>query len=218
MDKFNYNTQFLIFTHIPKCGGTSFNRWINSVLSEKYLNIYPGSFEDKDVNNYIASGGHQKYGYNPFFDKNKELVYISIMRDPFTRFISFYNYVKSSKHHYLFNTINNYSTPLEFAEKLYNDKNGEISNLQTQMLSGYCDEISWEIAFENVKKNYFLVGYVENMYDFYQKLSLFFNEDIDEIPHDNKSEKKYEYDENLFDFIYSINKEDYKLYDKIKIT
>jgi hypothetical protein len=218
MYKFNFEEQFLIFTHIPKCGGTSFNTWITNALNEKYLHVYKESFEDKDISNYVASGGHFNYGLNPFFNHDKNIVHISIMRHPFNRFISFYNYVKRDKNHYLYNYINHYKlTYLEFAKYLYHINNYEISNLQTKMLSFNCDKILWEDAFENIKKNYFLVGCIENIYNFYYKLSDFLNVDINLIPMCNVSykENEYEYSDELKEFIYLTNIEDYKLYNAL---
>lgn len=248
MYKFNDREQFLIFTHIPKCSGTSLNEWLKKSLNGKYLYKpvrcgfeWPGLVKNNDVLGYIGSGGHFFYGKNPFHDKNKNIVNISIMRNPLKQFISSYHHIqrylpieRNDNNNYVFDCLN--LTPFELAKRLYdidnvNDTKSMIfreqfynffgyimmPNLQTKMLSATIDKILCENALENIKKNYFLVGAVEYIHDFYSKLGSFLDINIDYIQKFNVSNQKCEYENSkeLKEYIHAINEEDYKLYNAL---
>lgn len=109
--KRNYDS--FIFTHIPKCGGTSFRQLINeSALSsgvnesQIYVPGFNGLDNDKNLDQlsdkekekfksseYKVIAAHSKYNLHkdiPF--GSKDPLYFTILRDPIKRFISHYHF------------------------------------------------------------------------------------------------------------------------------
>jgi hypothetical protein len=221
MKTFDQNNEILIYTHIPKCGGTSLHDWLLRAFNDNYLTIIsPNIIDNQNFSLYKGFGGHQYYGDNPKDFNGKVPVYISVMRNPISRFISYYNHVLNNKNHYSHKYIIN-SDPLTFAHSLYNINNGEISNLQVKMLNNNRENENWIDALNNIKKNYIIVGCFENMNEFYNKLSNFLKVSplikVNYLNISNKNNIEYSnsYLKELNDYILEINNQDYALYKAI---
>jgi len=97
----------LLFLHVPKCGGSTFDR----ILAKNFEHMYPlidGSYASierlrtlsrTDLEQYSAFAGHFFFGVHELFES--PCTYVSFIRHPVQRVISNYLYVFQSKAHYL---------------------------------------------------------------------------------------------------------------------
>lgn len=213
----NSINNFIVFIHIEKTAGTTFNYFLrNNIPSYKTLNNpifwsekYQGMFTTemfqkliKFFPNIKGIGGHT---LRPYFDyesciNDKKVSYITFLRDPINRYLSHYNYQ---------NTIMRKNWKLEeFIE------NKEFSNFQTKKIVGYDDIDKAKSILKNdfdfvgiteyfnesiqlltekfplvLKYNYFNNKNVANKSNFkYQHLSEISNELIEKIKKQNASD------------------------------
>ena len=141
MNKFKQNSSnnFIVFIHIEKAAGTSFNHFLrNNISSYKTLNNplffskkYQGIFTKKMLQRLIQQypnikgiGGHT---LRPYLDyesciKNNNISYITFLRNPIDRYLSHFNYQ---------NAVMGKDRKLEeFIE------HEEFSNFQTKKIAG----------------------------------------------------------------------------------
>lgn len=129
----------LVFLHIPKAAGTTLVR----ILLQAYSGhrCVPLSGHPDDVDRFIKSPleernkidflyGHIRFGIHLFFDR--PVTYITVLRDPVERAISFYYYAKKEPKHYLHKIINEGCTLHELVEKRLSI---ETNNDQVRWLS-----------------------------------------------------------------------------------
>lgn len=218
--KFNRKNDFLIFVHIPKCGGTTLHSILEKALGDFYLHLSPNNKKDIDDASLRGVGGHQAYGATKYHKiKDRNIRYITILRDPVKRAISFYKHVKRHTEHHLHDLGFNTKYPLDFFKTLYDQGNIEISNFQTRMLSKNhkVKNLSSVRTFKNLKENFSLVGKMENYDSFLEELSYFLDYDITNVRKENTAPELQECEVGnpALKFIKSINKLDIDLYNKL---
>ena len=162
----------LIFQHLPKCGGTTFN----SILMQNYSKDETFSIEVIDgirlnTNEFISLTsakkekinllkGHMEFGLHENFVSKAD--YITFLRNPIERIVSYYYYVKRRPNHGLFRTndFTNETTLHEFVTKI---KRGDINNGQIRFISGINDteEKMLEKAIYNIDNHFSHVGLLE---------------------------------------------------------
>jgi sulfotransferase famil protein len=84
----------IVSIHIPKCGGTAFKSNLTKNIKNSNVNCYKGNFLHKDKN-YDCYHGH--LGFVNAKKKLPDYKFITWVRDPIKRSISYYNYAKYTR-------------------------------------------------------------------------------------------------------------------------
>jgi len=166
----------VIFLHIPKTGGTTLRHILercyrrdqiytlkDPVLSriEKFK-----KFPSEKREAYRLIEGHLSFGFHRYLPGHAS--YITLLREPIARLLSFYYYARSHPEHYLYSTLGEDQAGLKSLLRQRTAQTHEFFNLQTCMIAG--DE--WDdpekpadrVALERAKQNlrsHFQVGLTE---------------------------------------------------------
>lgn len=123
----------IIFTHIPKTAGTSF---IKTVVEPNICGFYRYKGMKKFVlDNQIDQlfvQGHCPYGLH-LLTRKKHIQYITFLRDPVERAISYYYFIKDSDTKLYKHPLRDYADSVSLKE-FYENKN--FQNLQTRFIAG----------------------------------------------------------------------------------
>lgn len=223
----------LIFMHLPKCGGTTFH----GILEQMYK---PSEVFDIKVVNHVALNtqsfidlnqqerdkirlikGHMEFGLHNYFSGNTE--YITFLRHPVERIISYYYYVKRRPNHRLRqqNLFHDQMSLYEFVTKI---NEGDINNGQVRFISGIDTNDKGEMlekAKENIKNHFAFVGTIDQ---FDASLLLLRKRYRWEMPYyqiENNTKNRPSLNEIDLKTIASIeayNKEDISLYNDMKLN
>lgn len=93
----------LVFLHITKTGGVSFDRVLKDAFGNKYFResqtkgTYLKDLKGKQKKNIKAISGHFKYGAHSGFPSMP--LYITCLRDPVDRIESLFNHISRKKNH-----------------------------------------------------------------------------------------------------------------------
>ena len=133
----------IIFAHIPKSAGFSLNTIMKKQYgNERVLEIDPS----KPRKAYLgvatmpvwsalylrAISGHVVWGLHKWLPKS--FIYITVLRDPVERVLSFYSYVLASPTHFLHKEMVDKNIDLENFLN-WDKSNFEVSNLQSKLLA-----------------------------------------------------------------------------------
>jgi hypothetical protein len=153
--------KLLIFNHIPKTAGTS----LSEILKKQYGvdSVYRCYGDDpqqrsihqivKDLgvilqspsnHNFAAVTGHLGFGLHEFFP-TLNYQYLTILREPVDRVVSYYSHVKR----YFQNPLGEAARTLSLEEFISRQLSIEVDNLQTRYLSG----IGWQSFILGVGKH-----------------------------------------------------------------
>lgn len=161
----------LLFQHLPKCGGSTFRRIIyrkyqpkntfsinviNDVKlnTEDFINL---SLEKRDQIHLLH--GHMKFGLHKYMTGDPR--YITFLRTPEDRIVSYYHFVLRSPTHRLYKQVmSERMTLYDFVTKI---NQGDVNNGQIMFISGIEDteELMLEKALENIENHFSFVGTVE---------------------------------------------------------
>jgi hypothetical protein len=186
----------LIHLQIPKTGGTTLNSLITARLGE-HTQFHCGNPEQADALRRISPQerdkidfvtGHYPYGLHGLF--SRPVQYVSCLREPRERILSFYRFVKRQEDHPLYELVNSccdsFSAFLESAannEVIWRD----LDNVQIRLLSGHYDcrreyETVLAKALTNIRKPNFLLGKLQTFADLIERLSRVISVEFESIP------------------------------------
>jgi hypothetical protein len=133
----------VVFLHIPKAGGQTFYQIVRKNIPEK--NIFQVSYKNniESIEAFKKRGpkektlwamGHMGFGLHRFFDE--DAIYVTFLRDPVKRVISYYNFALRRPDHYLYPAIVTPSGGKMSLEKfVLTCPTTEIQNGQVRLLS-----------------------------------------------------------------------------------
>ena len=138
----------LIFQHLPKCGGSTFNKIIYRMYKpEQTFSIHSVDNIRLNINDFTNQPlekrnqlnllyGHMKFGLHKYMTGNP--MYITFLRKPEERIVSYYYYVLSLPHHRLYKkVIDEKMTLFDFVTKI---NLGDVNNGQIMYISGIEDK------------------------------------------------------------------------------
>lgn len=189
----NYDS--FIFTHIPKCGGTSFRQLINDSaiasgisVDKLYIPGFNGMANNKNIGqlkgaereefksgNYKIIAAHSKFNLHKEYElKLKSPFYYTILRDPIKRFVSHY--------HFFYYKLG-YDNLKGVAIKELSDEKliflvKRLSNIQTDYLASFKfkkvlgEENMLKLAKYNLQYEYADFGIIDNMKKSIERLRL----------------------------------------------
>lgn len=165
----------VIFMHLPKTGGTTLTR----ILEREYpaQHRFPlGAIVQKKIEEFKKLSparrdkihllyGHMAYGLHEYFPQGAR--YITVLRDPVERVISFYYFVRDQSQHYLHDFSNQDATDLK--SFLESQATIVVDNFQVRLLSGAWEHVPYgaitrdhlEVAKRNLREEVAVVGLTE---------------------------------------------------------
>lgn len=166
--------QTLIFLHIPKTAGSTFSSILAHLYPERIYSSYDfakatqfQSIPESQRTEIALLQGHFAYGIHNYIPHSSQ--YITFLRNPVERIVSFYYYILRQTDIYLYDIVVNGKMPL--AEFVNSSISPEISNLQVKMIAGHSQEdgnlpekvnsASLEVAKKRLAKDFAAFGLTE---------------------------------------------------------
>jgi hypothetical protein len=164
----------LIFLHIPKAGGST----ISKILEQQYSRAETLTLDDRERQiaqlkalpaaqrgQYRLIQGHLFFGLHRFIPRAS--TYITFLRRPVERVLSFYYYARSTPDHYLYPLVT--AGRLDLKTLLAREVTLELRNEQTRLLAGdewedpqrIVTRAALELAKANLRTHFRVVGLLE---------------------------------------------------------
>lgn len=189
----------VVFVHIPKTGGTSMRQYMRDAFSErllltgkaprkkgdmaaaksKELAVRPELARDVD-----AVSGHARYGMFDLSGIDRDIIYVSIMRDPISRALSMYNYQRTNERHVRNASVKD-KTLLELIGET--DYLQRIGDQQTRFLFGSKTPNPRKV----LGRERYLIGKLEKLDSFLEAASDLFPADRPDFPQLNARAPSY---------------------------
>ncbi|EDN68566.1 conserved hypothetical protein [Beggiatoa sp. PS] len=173
--------QKIIFLHIPKTAGTSLRQLIQNVYPGKQCLplYYPWPYQPaviEEIKGQLPDTqilyGHTLFGIHELL--NIQAQYVTFLRNPIDRVISFYNHNACHSNAEYYATI---QRGVSLLKLLKGENAPQTNNLMTRMIAPYKpndlldDDRILEQAIDNIEKQFCFVGLVEKMAESVELLS-----------------------------------------------
>jgi hypothetical protein len=180
----------LIFLHIPKCGGTTLSAILTEAVPEDRRFTVDGrdiagsrralaGLDDDERRRVDLLFGHLSYGWHELLAPRQSR-YFTIVREPVSRVVSHYNYVRSHEKHYLHSPVTD--GKMTIVDYVESGVTTEVNDGQVRQISGVEDIVQsaygrsdveyggdhaslLERAQANLKSHFLLVGLLERFDD-----------------------------------------------------
>ncbi len=221
------------FVHIPKNAGSSVRHYVFE--NEKKENVYIlesgqrdkfaqlSADEKKRINVVI---GHFPYAYSVHEHLQKKCRYSTVLRNPRERVLSLYSYIASEPNHRLHSVIASGDLTLDdfLGQRIsLNSENGQVRFLCNSDPNAWgnkpCTPDMLEQAKENLEKQFEVVGFSEDMDEFYCQMNASFKWTSPTVSKHNVTSKRInesEISSNTRDLIDEYNRLDWDLYEFAK--
>ncbi|MEM9023449.1 MAG: sulfotransferase family 2 domain-containing protein, partial [Bacteroidota bacterium] len=157
----------LIFTHIPKTGGTTFRYLLERQYGTEHTRVLDGDEAAQAFRNQSPEArqpvrllmGHMFTGLHTALSGPTD--YVTFLRHPVQRILSYYAHVHNEKDNPLHEAVTQHQIGLyDFVQQL---DWGNINNTQIRFISGIKDteEAMLAKAMENIERDYPVVGILE---------------------------------------------------------
>ncbi|URM31155.1 MULTISPECIES: sulfotransferase family 2 domain-containing protein [Bacillaceae] len=157
----------IIFIHIPKTAGTSMRKTIENQYNIHQIRSYYAGYQDaynklkgtpqSELSSVKWVQGHFRFGLHEAI--SHPVQYITMLRHPVDRVISYYYFLRENPRHPLYKQANSLNL-----KEFIMDEDGIIQdgiyNLQTKMISGDGTP-SIEKAKKNIEEHFLMVGITE---------------------------------------------------------
>lgn len=226
----NFEDPLWVFSHIPKTAGTSLESYLHQAFTLKDilnvnapdLNRLPQCVYLKNKYPKFITGHHPIHGMLYQLLPYSKVVHISMMREPVTRVISYYNYLASRNYHALHQQVKD----LSFDEFINRRDMVELHNGQAKRMAGYLhsDQVIKDSELYNQAKNvvdhcFSLIGVTEHFKQFHQLIAKLCGVSFHHLPPINRSKIKVQLtdlSDQQRDTIKKNNKVDIQLYEYVK--
>jgi Sulfotransferase family len=152
----------VVFVHIPKCGGTTFNGVLQSLYGDAaLLHSEVSNATPEQLSNYQAVSSHFRYErlYDSFGARG---IYLSLLREPLENFVSFFNDITQRPAHYLYDRVRDMDIE-QFFRFLDDTDHPVVRNRQCLHI---CNSGDYLLAREYIEARYTLVAPLEYFDEF----------------------------------------------------
>jgi Sulfotransferase family len=187
--------RLICFVHIPKCAGSSVKYALWKAYGKGFLTYHtrlspydPSTMTHEQAKDILALGGHFHYGFHRRFGDdvfaNRDVFYVSVVRDPVDRLLSLARFARSVQTHRLYKATKNMNCAefFAFAEANHMDILGDQ---QSRLLTGNKPDRSLEF----VRDRYLAVSTVASAPDMLAALGERLGWPEIKLEHKNKSPK-----------------------------
>jgi hypothetical protein len=225
----------VVFVHVPKAGGTSFNAILWQVYGRHFVNYNkrmskwsPARINRRRANDLRAIAGHFPFGFHATYGREyhrwlygpdsvfsgRRIRYVAIVRDPVERAKSYYRFVTSFPAHHLYRHTRGMSPPV-FFDYLQRAGIMECENQQCHLIGG-ATERRFAVARERIINDYLAVAALEDFNSLVEHLSRVLHwPNVFELKVRNQSPRSVgtdEFDAHMLERIREMNAEDLQLH------
>jgi Sulfotransferase family len=168
----------VIFLHIPKTGGTTLQHILEQCYPGDQICTFKDPNRDAQIENFKRSAagrrepyrliqGHLSFGFHRYVPGRS--TYITFLREPVARTLSFYYHARTRPDHYLHPLLKDDRANLKMLLRQQTATSHEFFNLQTAMIAGEewgnpqrpVDRVALEQAKQNLRTHFQVVGLTE---------------------------------------------------------